>query len=54
MKFENFINGLMKLITVMENKIYEHKEYFWNQMFERNPWYQKVVDIWTLQTRPSF
>lgn len=49
MKFEKFISGLIKLINLMEGRIQAEKVYFWNQLFEKNLWFQRVVDIWTIK-----
>ena len=39
MKFEKFIQGLMKLITLIDGKVYIEKEHFMNQLLDRNLWY---------------
>lgn len=53
MKFEKFIKGLMKLITLIDGRIYNEKEFFLNQLLDRNLWFQRVIDIWTIKSLPN-
>ena len=56
-KFEKSIKGLMKLITLVEAKQMDNKEYFMKTFIDtftdKNPWFKKTIHILAILSKPN-